>query len=62
MTSEEGQVKGWVTQGISHVEQSYYHAITMDAVRAVDVASLQPEVDASRIAVVGGSQGGGLRC
>ncbi|OMF38684.1 acetylesterase [Paenibacillus sp. FSL H8-0548] len=60
LTSEEGQVKGWVTQGISHVEQSYYHAITMDAVRAVDVASLQPEVDASRIAVVGGSQGGGL--
>jgi cephalosporin-C deacetylase len=60
LTSGEGQVKGWVTQNIMHVEQSYYQAITMDAVRAVDAAALQNEVDASRIAVVGGSQGGGL--
>ncbi|WP_139993825.1 acetylxylan esterase [Paenibacillus paridis] len=60
LTSEQGSVKGWVTQGISEIENSYYRAITMDTVRAVDVAALQPEVDASRIAVVGGSQGGGL--
>ncbi|MEV5026160.1 acetylxylan esterase [Paenibacillus sp. LPE1-1-1.1] len=60
LTSEEGAVKGWVTQGLSSIEQSYYRAITMDAVRAVDVALLQEEVDPARIAVVGGSQGGGL--
>ncbi|MGO4543496.1 acetylxylan esterase [Paenibacillus sp. 2TAB23] len=60
LTSEEGTIKGWVTQGIENIEQSYYRAITMDTVRAVDAAALQPEVDATRIAVVGGSQGGGL--
>ncbi|WP_138752667.1 acetylxylan esterase [Paenibacillus sinopodophylli] len=60
LTTDEGAIKGWVTQGIDNIEQSYYRAITMDAVRAVDAAALQPEVDASRIAVVGGSQAGGL--
>ena len=32
----------------------------MDAVRAVDAASERPGVDPNKIAVVGGSQGGGL--
>jgi cephalosporin-C deacetylase len=57
---EAGSAKGWVSQGIRQKENSYYHAVTMDAVRAVDAAALQPEIDASRIAVCGGSQGGGL--
>lgn len=60
LTSSEGAVKGWVSQGIASIELSYYQAITMDAVRAVEVASLQLEVDDTRIAVVGASQGGGL--
>ncbi|OME84095.1 acetylesterase [Paenibacillus sp. FSL A5-0031] len=60
LTSDEGFVKGWVSQGITNTERSYYQAITMDAVRAVDTAALQDEVDESRIAVVGASQGGGL--
>ncbi|WP_053374546.1 acetylxylan esterase [Paenibacillus sp. FJAT-27812] len=60
LTASEGAVKGWVSQGIASIEQSYYLAISMDAVRAVDVAALQPEVDDTRIAVVGASQGGGL--
>jgi len=60
LTSEEGFAKGWVSQGITTIERSYYQAITMDAVRAVDAAALQDEVDETRIAVVGASQGGGL--
>ncbi|MGM0880209.1 MAG: acetylxylan esterase [Bacillota bacterium] len=59
-TWESGSAKGWVSQGIRQKENSYYHAVTMDAVRAVDAAALQPEIDASRIAVYGSSQGGGL--
>jgi len=53
-------VKGWITQNITDPEQSYYMAITIDAVRAVDWVLTQPEVNKRKIAVVGGSQGGGL--
>jgi cephalosporin-C deacetylase-like acetyl esterase len=37
-----------------------YRAIYMDCVRAIDFLYSRPEVDAHRIAVKGGSQGGGL--
>jgi len=37
-----------------------YRAIYMDCVRAVDFLLSRPEVDTSRIGVMGGSQGGGL--
>ncbi|MGG3282930.1 acetylxylan esterase [Paenibacillus solani] len=57
---DSGVVKGWVSQGITDIHHSYYMAIAMDAVRAVDVAAQQPGVDPGKIAVVGGSQGGGL--
>ncbi|OXS61308.1 acetylesterase [Cohnella sp. CIP 111063] len=56
----EGWVKGWVTQGICHIDESYYKAIILDAVRAIDAAAAQPEIDKSHLAAVGGSQGGGL--
>jgi len=55
-----GTAKGWVTQGILDKRQSYYKAMAVDALRAVRLAAEQPEIDASRIAVVGASQGGGL--
>ncbi|QHW32012.1 acetylxylan esterase [Paenibacillus rhizovicinus] len=55
-----GAVKGWVSGNVLEPESSYYHAMTIDAVRAVDAAAAQPEVDASKLATVGGSQGGGL--
>ncbi|WP_308639932.1 acetylxylan esterase [Paenibacillus silvisoli] len=55
-----GSVKGWVSSNLLEPEGSYYFAITMDAVRAVDAAASQPEVDPARLATVGGSQGGGL--
>lgn len=55
-----GTTRGWVTQGILHRDTCYYKAITIDALKALDWASEQPEVDASRICALGGSQGGGL--
>ncbi|WP_194923987.1 acetylxylan esterase [Catenulispora pinisilvae] len=55
---------GFATRGIGDPEEYYYRRVTIDAVRAVDaVAALATEfveVDASRISVVGTSQGGGL--
>jgi cephalosporin-C deacetylase len=38
----------------------YYHRVFIDAVRAVEAAKAYPAVDAGRIAVTGGSQGGGI--
>jgi len=55
-----GVVKGWVSQGITDIHRSYYMAMAIDTVRAVDAALAQPGVDPAKIAVVGGSQGGGL--
>jgi Acetyl esterase (deacetylase) len=55
-----GMTRGWITQGLLDPERHYYRAIAVDALKAVEWASRQPEVDASRIAVAGASQGGGL--
>ncbi|MEV7968660.1 alpha/beta fold hydrolase [Sphaerisporangium sp. NPDC088356] len=51
---------GMMTRGIMDPEQYYYRRVFTDAVRAVDVAAAHPAVDANRIAVAGGSQGGGI--
>lgn len=58
--SEHGMTRGWISEGILQRERSYYAALAVDARAAVHAAGMQPEVDASRIGVVGGSQGGGL--
>ncbi|WP_172194385.1 acetylxylan esterase [Saccharibacillus qingshengii] len=55
-----GAVKGWLTPGILDRETAYYRAITIDAIRAAEWASAQPETDSERVFVLGGSQGGGL--
>ncbi|GGF95376.1 acetylxylan esterase [Paenibacillus abyssi] len=55
-----GMSGGWITQGLLDPNQSYYRAITVDAIRAVEWAAQQPEINAQEIYVVGGSQGGGL--
>ncbi|NBD27066.1 acetylxylan esterase [Paenibacillus glycinis] len=60
MALRSGAVKGWVSGNVLEPMDSYYHAITMDAVRAVEAAAAQPETDPSRLATVGASQGGGL--
>jgi len=60
LAQDFGMTKGWITQGILHRDTCYYRAITIDALKALDWASEQPEVDADRICAMGGSQGGGL--
>jgi cephalosporin-C deacetylase len=54
------QYPGFMTRGILHPETYYYRRVFTDAVRAVEAARTHPAVDARRIAVTGGSQGGGI--
>ena len=49
-----------MTRGIHSPDAYYYRRVFTDAVRAVDVTRGLPFVDAERIAVAGGSQGGGI--
>ncbi|MCZ4068260.1 acetylxylan esterase [Microbacterium sp. H37-C3] len=51
---------GFMTRGIESPETYYYRRVFTDAVRAVDAVRSLPEVDASRVSVTGGSQGGGI--
>ncbi|MBT2501322.1 acetylxylan esterase [Curtobacterium sp. ISL-83] len=51
---------GWMTNGITSPADHYYRRVFTDAVRLVDAVRTLPGVDASRIALTGGSQGGGI--
>lgn len=51
---------GVMTKGILDKHDYYYRRVFTDAVRAIDALVAQDFVDASRIAVCGGSQGGGI--
>lgn len=51
---------GFMTQGILDPVTYYYRRVFVDAVRAVETALSHPLVGARRIAVAGGSQGGGI--
>lgn len=51
---------GMMTQGITARERYYYRRVFVDAIRAVETACCRADVDPSRIAVTGRSQGGGL--
>lgn len=55
-----GMAKGWMSQGLLDPETHYYRAIAVDALKAVEWAASQPEVDPARIVAAGASQGGGL--
>ncbi|MBI4730550.1 MAG: acetylxylan esterase [Chloroflexi bacterium] len=54
------QVPGFMTRGILKPETYYYRRVFTDAVRAVEAARSHPIVDVDRVAVTGGSQGGGI--
>ena len=51
---------GFMTRGIEQRETYYYRRLFADAVRAVETAQVSPDIDPTRIAVAGGSQGGGI--
>jgi cephalosporin-C deacetylase len=51
---------GFMTQGILDASSYYYRRVFIDAVRAVEALRSHPGVDAARVAVTGGSQGGGI--
>lgn len=54
------QVPGFVTQGITAASTHYYSRVFVDAARFVASVQQLPQIDASRVAVAGGSQGGGI--
>ena len=51
---------GFMTQGVLDPKSYYYRRVFTDAVRAVEAARSHAMVDASRVVVTGGSQGGGI--
>jgi cephalosporin-C deacetylase len=51
---------GFMTRGVLSPKTYYYRRVFSDAVRAVETALSHAEIDAERIAVTGGSQGGGI--
>lgn len=51
---------GFMTRGILNPRTYYYRRVFVDAVRMLDTARMFPAVDSSKIAVTGGSQGGGI--
>ena len=54
------QIPGFMTRGILAKETYYYRRVFTDAVRAIEAARSHEAVDPTRIAVTGGSQGGGI--
>src|SRR5207248_11312059 len=54
------QFPGFMTRGVLDPATYYYRRVMTDAARAIDTVRERPEVDAARVAVTGGSQGGGL--
>lgn len=50
----------WITYGLDNKENYYYRGAFTDVVRAIDFVCSRPEVNADKIAVRGGSQGGAL--
>lgn len=52
-------VEGVMTKGIESPADYYYRRMFVDGVRAVDLVRSLPQVDASKVFTLGGSQGGG---
>jgi len=58
--SSAAEHPGMLTRGVLSPDDYYYTRLFVDAVRAVQTAAEHPDVDASRVAVGGASQGGAL--
>lgn len=56
----DSSVAGFMSRGILSPETYYYRRVFTDAALAVDAARTLPGVDPTRLAVRGGSQGGGI--
>lgn len=54
------QHPGFMTRGILNPKTYYYRRVFTDAVRAVEAARSHAAVDPAKVAVTGGSQGGGI--
>ena len=54
------QLPGFMTRGVLSPQTYYYRRVFTDAVRAIEAARSRPVVDGTRVAVNGGSQGGGI--
>jgi len=54
------QHPGFMTRGVLSPSTYYYGRLYIDAVQAIAAAREHPAVDAGRVAVCGGSQGGGV--
>lgn len=54
------QAPGFMTRGILHPRTYFYRRVYTDAVRAIEAARSHEAVDAGRVAVTGGSQGGAI--
>jgi len=54
------QYPGFMTRGILDPRTYFYRRVFTDGVRAVEAARSHPAVNGERIAVTGGSQGGGI--
>lgn len=58
--SSHGAQSGFITHGILDKDEYYFRNFYLDTVRAVELVCARPEVDAKRVATIGGSQGGAL--
>ncbi len=55
-----GKPQDYWIRGLDDKDRYYYRGAYMDCIRAMDFLSSRKEVDPKRIAIIGGSQGGGL--
>ncbi|MBE81372.1 MAG: acetylxylan esterase [Gemmatimonadetes bacterium] len=60
MSTSHGAQRGFITHGILDKDEYYYRNFYLDTIRAVQAVADRDEVDGSRIAAIGGSQGGAL--
>lgn len=61
VTGFDGNIKfGWWILGICDLKKSYQYCVWTDCLRAIRLARETPEIDATRMAVSGASQGGGM--